>query len=227
MPLLILAVLLLALVFGPQMWARYTFRRYAAQNDAIPGTGAELARHLLERFEMPGVGVEKGPDGGDHYDPVDRVVRLSPDYYDGKSLTAVAVAAHEVGHAIQHHRQEAGFQRRVSMVKFAAKAQQIGSGAMLLLPVVMLLLRTPVSGLLMFAIGLLSLGTAAMVHLLTLPVELDASFGKALPILREGYIPEDAEPAVRSILKAAAYTYLAASLASLLNIGRWVALLRR
>ena len=95
----LLLVLVLMLVFGPQWWARYTFRRYAGASPNVPGTGAELARHLLNRFGMEDVGVEPAEQGADHYDPEQRMVRLGPDNYNGKSLTAVAVAAHEVGHA--------------------------------------------------------------------------------------------------------------------------------
>lgn len=222
-----LFLVLIILLFGPQYWARYTFRKYAVPLDRIEGTGGELARHLLDRFEMQDVGVEKTQPGGDHYDPETRMVRLSPDNYDQKSLTAVAVAAHEVGHAIQHHRNESKLALRTRLIKTTQKAQKLGAGAMLVLPIVMVVTRAPSAGLLMLLVGLISMGSAALVHLITLPVELDASFGKAMPILKEGYISEQDEAAVNKILKAAAWTYVAASLASLLNIGRWVALLRR
>ena len=95
-------VLSIVLVLGLQWWARYIFRRYADVLPRIPGTGGELARHLLDRFGMFDVRVEKTENSGDHYDPEHRAVRLSPDNYDSKSLTAVAVAAHEVGHAIDN-----------------------------------------------------------------------------------------------------------------------------
>lgn len=224
---ILLFLLLFLLLFGPQYWARYTFRKYAKPLDRIEGTGGELARHLLDRFDMQDVGVEKTQPGGDHYDPETRMVRLSPDNYDQKSLTAVAVAAHEVGHAIQHHRNESKLAWRTRLIKATQKAQRIGAGAMLVFPMVMIVTRAPSAGLIMLLIGLLSMGSAAVVHLVTLPVELDASFGKAMPILKEGYISEQDEAAVNKVLKAAAWTYVAASLASLLNVGRWVALLRR
>jgi len=82
MHLLFFIVVLVLLVFGPQWWARYTFRRYAGPLPRIPGTGGELARHLLDRFGLPDVPVEKTGEGGDHYDPEHRVVRLGPDNYD-------------------------------------------------------------------------------------------------------------------------------------------------
>ena len=228
MHVLLIILFLLLLVFGPQWWAQYTFRRYAEVLPRIPGTGAELARHLLDQFGMQDVPVEKTKQGGDHYDPEVRAVRLSPDNYDHNSLTAVAVAAHEVGHAIQHQRNEPKFALRHRLVKVAQTTQQLGAGAMFLLPVAVAVTRAPSAGLLMGAIGLGSMASATLVHLVTLPVELDASFGKALPVLRAGhYIQPEDETAVRRVLRAAALTYVASSLASLLNLARWLAFLRR
>jgi Zn-dependent membrane protease YugP len=211
---------LLLLVFGPQWWARHTFRRYAGPSPDVPGTGAELARHLLDRLGMADVGVELAEEGGDHYDPEDRVVRLGPDNYKRNSLTAVAVAAHEVGHAIQHQRNETKLALRHRLVRLAQTIQQLGAGAMFLMPVAVAITRAPSAGLVM--------ASGTLVHLVTLPVELDASYGKALPILRGGnYIRPDDETAVRRVLAAAALTYVAGSLASLLNLARWLAYLRR
>ena len=221
-------VLSIVLVLGPQWWARYIFRRYADVLPRIPGTGGELARHLLDRFGMFDVRVEKTENSGDHYDPEHRAVRLSPDNYDSKSLTAVAVAAHEVGHAIQHQRNEPKLMLRHRLVKLAQRIQQFGAGAMLLLPVAIAITRAPSAGLVMAAIGIGSMASATLVHLVTLPVELDASFGKALPILKTGnYIEPKDEIAVSRVLRAAALTYVASSLASLLNLARWLAFLRR
>ena len=228
MHIVLIILFLLLLVFGPQWWARYTFRRYAAVLSRIPGTGGELARHLLDQFGMADVPVEKTRQGGDHYDPERRAVCLGPDNYDQKSLTAVAVAAHEVGHAIQHQRNEPKLALRHRLVKLAQTTQQLGAGAMFLLPVAMAITRAPSTGLIMAVIGLGSMAVATLVHLVTLPVELDASYGKALPVLMAGhYIQPEDEIAVRRVLRAAAFTYVASSLASLLNLARWFALLRR
>ena len=228
MTIVFVLLFLLLLVFGPQWWATYTFRRYAGELPRIPGTGGELARHLLDRFGMTDVPVESGKKGGDHYDPERRVVCLAPDNYNHNSLTAVAVAAHEVGHAIQHQHNEKKLALRTRLVKLAATTQQLGAGAMFLLPVVMVITRVPAAGLVMAIIGLVSMGTATLVHLVTLPVEINASFGKALPILQQGhYVEPGDETAVRRILRAAAFTYVAGSLASLLNLARWFAFLRR
>ncbi len=91
-----------------------------------------------------------------------------------------------------------------------------------------MLTRIPQAGALTILIGLLSMGLSTIVHLVTLPVEFDASYGKALPILKEGkYLHDGDLKHAEKILKAAALTYVAGSLASLLNLGRWIAVLRR
>lgn len=224
---LIPLLLLLALALVPQWWARHVFSKYSRTRKDLPGTGAELAEHLLAKMNIRDVGVEQ-TERGDHYDPEARMVRLSADNFSGRSLTAVAVAAHEVGHAIQHHRKEGKLLRRTRLVRLAQTSQQIGAGLMFAIPIITLLTRMPHSGLLLFLAGLASMGVATLVHMVTLPVEWDASFGKALPLLTHGNYINDADArAVKQILRAAALTYVAASLASLLNLSRWFAMLRR
>jgi len=224
---LIIFIFVIALIFGPQWWAQYTFRRYAKPVEHLQGTGGELARHLLDRFEMSHVKVEKTEPNSDHYDPTDKIVRLSPDNFDNKSLTAIAVAAHEVGHAIQDHRNEPLLAWRGRLAIFANAVQKFGVAAMMVIPVVTAVTRAPALGGLLFFIGIGSMFMATIVHLITLPVETDASFNKALPILEAGYIEAKDVPKVRRILRAAALTYLAGSLASLLNLWRWIAILKR
>lgn len=227
MPILILLLILVAIIFLPQWWAKNTFSKYSKPLDHIQGTGGELAKHLIKRFEMIDVNVEETEEGNDHYDPESKTVRLSPKNFHDKSLTAVAVATHEVGHAIQHHNNEAKLELRSRLIKVSMRLEKIGSIIMMIMPIAILLTRSPVAGFVFFATGFLTIAGATVIHLVTLPVELDASFGKALPILKEGYIREDEYEAVNQILKAAAFTYVAASLMSILNVWRWFALLRR
>src|SRR5882757_11433302 len=97
------ALLVLAIVFGPQLWIRRVLARHGGERPDFPGTGAELARHLLDAAGLQSVPVEE-TDKGDHYDPQARAVRLLPRHHDGRSVAAVAIAAHEVSHAVQHAR---------------------------------------------------------------------------------------------------------------------------
>ena len=92
--------LLLAIVFAPQLWVKHTLSKYHQPPDRYRGSGAELARMLLDQENLAHVTVEK-TDRGDHYDPIEKAVRLSPECFDARSLTAITVAAHEVGHALQ------------------------------------------------------------------------------------------------------------------------------
>ena len=216
----------LALIYAPQFWVGHTMRRHSAERPDFPGTGAEMAQHLVERLDLAGVGVES-TDKGDHYDPESRTVRLSEANYRGANLTAVAVAAHEVGHALQHHRGERGLALRQKLVGVAMATDRIASVFFIAAPILAIALRSPLAMFGMAVIGIGLLAVRILVHLVTLPVEYDASFNKALPILREGgYLSDEDLAGARSVLKAAALTYVAAALMSLLNLARWFRILR-
>ena len=219
-------LLLFAAVFGPQWWVRHMLAKHAADRPDLPGTGAELARHLLDEAGLQQVTVEQ-TDLGDHYDPDALAVRLTPPHHDGRSISAVAVAAHEVSHAVQHARGEPAFKRRYHLVKNLTWIDRVASVILLLAPVVFAFVRVPSLLILQLVAGLALLAIRIVVHVTTLPVEFDASFGKALPVLARGrYLGAGDLPAARDVLKAAAYTYVAAALATLLDIARWFRILR-
>ena len=211
-------LLLLALIFGPSWWIRYVLKTHGVDR---PGTGGEFARHLLDEAKLRDVTVEVA-DGGDHYDPSERVVRLLPAHYDGRSVAAVAVAAHEVSHAIQHARGERAFVLRLDLVGQLVWVDRLATAIVVLVPIVFMLVKSPVLAIVQVAAAIGLFGVRVVVHLVTLPVEFDASFGKALPVL-EGrrYLSERDMPAARSVLRVAAFTYVAAALATLLNVLRW------
>jgi len=224
---IILGILVVTIVFAPQWWARHTFKKYSKHNDSFPGTGGQLARHLLDQQGLQHIPVEI-TTLGDHYDPDAKTVRLLENHFNGKSLTAISIAAHEIGHAIQDKNDSPLLRSRTKLVQFARITEKIGSAAMIAMPFVTAISRSPTIGLILFICAIASLFVSTIVHLVTLPVEWDASFRKALPILQKGqYITKSEEKAVNQILKAAALTYVAASLASLLNLARWIAILRR
>lgn len=204
------------------------FKKYSSPDNLFDGTGGELAIYLLEELKIKNVTVEQTTAGQDHYDPVEKVVRLSPDIYAGKSLTAITVAAHEVGHVMQHVSGSKLFKLRLSMVRIAQVAEKLGSAAIIAMPVFALITRSPAVGGLIFGLGIAGIAFGTLVHFITLPVELDASFNRALPLLKSGnYISESQSTHARVILKAAAYTYVAGSLANLFNLFRWIRILRR
>ncbi|NWF73000.1 MAG: zinc metallopeptidase [Nitrospirae bacterium] len=223
----LLVVIVGIVIFGPQLWTRRVFAQYDGPRPDYPGTGGELARHLLDRLDMKHIKVET-TEKGDHYDPDTKTVRLSHNHFGGKSLTAVTVAAHEVGHAMQDHMGYQPLGERTRLVRLAHGAEKLGAVVMMGIPVATALTRTPVAGVLVLVAGMATMGIATLVHLITLPVEWDASFRRALPVLKQGnYLPPADMQGARRILIAAALTYVAASLASLLNLWRWIAFLRR
>jgi len=226
--LIVIAVILVfALLYGPQYWTRQVLEKHSIQQDHFPGTGGELAEHLIETLGLQDIKVEKS-DSGDHYDPLKRTVRLTQDKLEGKSLTAITVAAHEVGHAIQHQMGYTPFKIRHYLGIVAFGAQKLGALLMVLIPVLGLITRSPQVGLVIFLLGVASMALSTVVHLVTLPVEWDASFKRALPILQAGgYISSNEHKDAKRILTAAALTYVSGSLASLLNLARWLAILRR
>src|SRR5882724_884153 len=215
------ALLVLAIVFGPQLWIRRVLAQHGTERPDFPGTGAELARHLLDEAGLRAVPVEE-TDKGDHYDPQTRTVRLLPQHHAGRSVAAVAVAAHEVSHAVQHARGEPSFARRIALVSRLIWVERIAGGMLLLAPIVFMLVKSPILLALEIMAGIALLGVRVVVHAVTLPVEFDASFGKALPVLERGrYLSNADMPAARSVLRAAAWTYVAAALMTLLDVARW------
>lgn len=225
MPILLIAIVL-AVVVLPQLWVRHTIKRHGADRPDLPGTGGELARHLLDRFDLSNVQVEV-TDKGDHYDPSAKTVRLLPAHHDGRSLSAVAIAAHEVAHALQDARGERMLALRQRLAGLATWTDRAAGVFFFASPVLFALARTPLALIGMIAIGVGLLSVRVIVNAITLPVELDASFAKALPILRDGaYVADDDMPAIRSLLRAAAFTYVAGALISLVDLARWVRLLR-
>jgi len=224
---LLVIVLVVTLVYAPQLWVKRVLQRYNRDPEPnFPGSGAELARHLLDRYDLQEVSVEVS-ELGDHYDPRERAVRLTRDKYEGRTLTAITVAAHECGHAFQHAASEPLFLLRTRIAGISIIAQRLGSLLLFAAPLSVLITKAPAAGAFSFAGAFLIMGFAVLMHLLTLPVEIDASFKKALPLLSSGYLSQQQLPAARSILRAAAFTYVAASLATLLNFWRWIALLKR
>ena len=219
-------LVLLTIVFGPQLWVRHVLRRHEIDRPDIDGTGGDLARHLLDSFGLPEVRVEVAPDGGDHYDPDEKVVRLSEEYLHGRSVTALSVAAHEVGHAIQDRDQFGPLRARQRLVMSAVIADRLAGIVSVVLSVIGFMISPK-----LFVMGIVALILFGLieviVHLITLPVEFDASFNKALPVLSGGnFLPERDHAAAHSILTACALTYVASAAMRIFSLGRLFAILR-
>jgi Zn-dependent membrane protease YugP len=224
---ILVIAILLVVILGPGIWVNRVLDKYSQPVDRYEGTGASLARHLLDKHGLQSVLVEP-TEMGDHYDPIAKAVRLTADKHDGRSLTAITVAAHEVGHAIQDHQEYPPLKWRTRLVKATRGLEKVGSIILVVSPFLGIITRVPALGLFMFLGGLMTLGTSAVIHFVTLPTEFEASFQRALPMLERHKILKVVDrPHARRILTAAALTYVSASLMSLLNIARWLAILRR
>ena len=225
------AVLILLLVASglallPQMWVKGVLKRHSADRADIPGTGGEFARHVLDSMKLGHVKVEETPHG-DHYDPEAKVVRLIPQHFAGRSLAAVVVAAHEVGHAMQDATNYPPLNARTRLAKQAQSIERVGMAIMLATPIVVLVFKSPYVIVLELFLGMLILASTVVMHAMTLPVEFDASFRRALPLLKTGrYVGDRDMASARQILRAAAFTYVAAAAMSLLDVARWLRILR-
>jgi uncharacterized protein len=225
-----LMLIVLAVVFAlavlPQLWVRKVIDRHSADRPDFPGTGGEFARHILDEMELGHVKVEE-TNLGDHYDPETKTVRLSPPHFKGRSLAAVVIAAHESGHAMQDATGFPPLQARTRLAKQAIRMEKIGAVVMLAAPIVMALAKAPHILLIEVFAGVMIFALSILLHAVTLPVEFDASFRRALPVLKAGrYIEERDMRAAKEILRAAAFTYVAAAAMSLLDVARWFRVLR-
>ena len=224
---LIGAVLLIFMIlYGPQWWARYTLAQYDRQ-EYFSGTGLEFAQLLLSVLHLKEVRVEVS-SAGDHYDPMKKCVGLSPRIANRRSLSAIVVASHEVAHALQDARGYPLFSTRIRLIRVAGVVERAGYLVFILFPMMGVVLRAPIMGVFMLVGAGVILMMPLLVHLVTLPVELDASFHRALPLLMSGpYIPIEDLPSARKILTACALTYVTSALAGIFNVWRWARVLRR
>ncbi len=221
---LVAIIALLGLIFGPQVWINWTLRKHATERPDMPGTGGELARLLLDKAGLQTVTIDV-VKAGDHYSPDDRAVRLTESNFNGKSITAIAVAAHEVAHAVQHRDGFGPLMWRQRLIKKAILVDRIGGLILVAAPIVYSLTRNPAILALEIALAIGIFASTILIHIVTLPTEFDASFRKALPVLST-YVPPDEISGVKSVLRAAAFTYVASALVSLLNAARWFRILR-
>jgi Zn-dependent membrane protease YugP len=197
------------------LWAsaktRSTFKRYSQVAAASGLTGAQAAARLLDRSGVHGVKVERVAGHlSDHYDPAKKVLRLSPDVHDGRSLSALGVAAHEAGHALQDAQGYAPLKFRSLVVQPAMIGSNLG------LYVVMGGLLFQATSLVWVGIGLFS--AFVVFTLITLPVEFNASSRAIAALQSSGMVSPDESKGAAAVLNAAALTYVAAALSAVLTL---------
>ena len=190
----------------PVIWLNYVFHKNDQTLINMPFTGLEFGRLILSDYGLTEVKIEKSLTV-DHYDLLEKKVKVTEDRLSKKSLTAISIVCHEIGHAIQHKEKYKALEHRTSLVKNTAWISQIGSSILLIgIPTILATGYYPLVKICLL-LALLSLLIGIIIHLITLEVELDASFNKALPILIEK-VPSEYHDSCRSILRAAAFTYV-------------------
>lgn len=209
------SLLLIGLLIGliAQSAVSNTYNKYAKVPSSAGWTAAEAARRVLDDNGLYDVRIEMTQGQlTDHYDPRSRVLRLSAGVYQSNSLAALGVAVHEVGHAIQHAKGYKPLVLRSTLVPLASIGSNL-SWPIFLLGLVLSIEPLLYAGIIFFAL-------AVVFQLITLPVEFDAS-ARALRLLDEGgYLTQAEQAGARKVLRAAAMTYVAAALASILQLLR-------
>lgn len=206
-----------ALILGmiAQYWLHHAYAK--AMKQAAPLSGAAAARHILDSAGLHNVAIERiGGQLSDHYDPKAKVLRLSPDVYSERTAAAVGIAAHEAGHAIQDARNYAPLIIR----NVAVPAASLGSNAGILLLIVGLIFQL---NFLLYA-GIALFSCVVFFQVINLPVEFDASSRAKAILVDLNIVPREEMPAVRNVLSAAAMTYVAATLQSILTLMYYIML---
>ena len=195
------------------LWAQFRVKSaYAqAQQQPAPLSGAAAARHILDSAGLQAVNIEMVPGHmTDHYDPREKVLRLSSEVYESRSLAAVGIAAHESGHAIQDAKNYAFLFVRNAVVPVAG----FGSNASILLLIVGMIFSLKA---LIWA-GIFLFGAVVFFQVVNLPVEFDASARAKTQLVALGIVPQQDMTYVNRVLNAAALTYVAATLQAILTL---------
>jgi uncharacterized protein len=204
------------------LWAQHKVKSTFAKNLQVPAshgmTGAQVARRILDANGLNEVPVEETPGTlSDHYDPRNRSVHLSPEVFHGRSLSSTAVGSHEVGHAIQHANAYAFFRFRSAMFPAVAFTSNIWLlfvfGGFILQAANLIL------------VGALLYSVAVLFQIVTLPVEFDASKRAKQQLNDLGLVPATEAGGVKSVLTAAAWTYVAGALAAIATLLYFLSLL--
>ncbi|MDR7317805.1 zinc metallopeptidase [Brevibacillus nitrificans] len=214
---------LIIIAFLLSLWAQFrvkgTFNKYANVPASSGMSGAEAARRMLDANGLTSVPVEHIPGTlTDHYDPLSRVVRLSDPVYFGNSISSLSVACHEVGHAIQH---KVSYPMLVARHRIFPVVNLVSGVAPLLLLAGFFFKMT---GLLL--IGIIFFSAAVAFQLITLPVEFNASSRAKKLMVQMGFIRNTEEREASKVLGAAALTYVAAALISVLELAKYIMIFR-
>lgn len=222
-PTMLLLVPAMVLAFYAQTKVKSTYAKFSAVLATSRRSGREIAETILRQNGITDVSVEEGQGFlSDHYDPIHKKVCLSPQNFSQPSVSAISVAAHEVGHAIQHAQGYAPLQFRTAIFPIA------NVGTMLAWPILLLGLffipGVKVAGVSLIDVGILLFSFGVLFQLVTLPVEFDASRRALVQLNSLGLVAPDEQAGAKKVLDAAALTYVAAAAAAVLQLVRLLVL---
>ncbi|MEM6960457.1 MAG: zinc metallopeptidase [Myxococcota bacterium] len=207
-----------ALGLWAQMRVKSTFSKYANVGTKRGLRGVDVADAILQAERVQGVRIEESSGWlSDHYSPQERALRLSPDVYHGRSIAAAGVAAHEVGHAVQHAHGYAPLGMRSTLVPVVQFAAPLGV-PMLMAGFFMSMFVGSSIGRLVSLAGVALFSVTVVFQILTLPVEIDASRRALAAIRKGGFLTPVETKGAGTVLRAAAWTYVAAAVSSLLTL---------
>ena len=213
---MIFLIVLLSISILPVIWINYVFKKNDEILPNMPFNGIEFGNQLIKELELKDVCLEKTLIG-DHYDLDQRKVKVGEDRLRKKSLTSISIICHEIGHAIQHAENYTPLITRTKLVKNTLWINKISFAVIYIgLPIIFATGYLPLIKVCILLI-LLSLFVGVVIHLVTLEVELDASFNKAMPIIKKK-IPAVYHDSCRSILRAAAFTYVVGVFKNLISL---------
>jgi uncharacterized protein len=220
---LLLSLVGIPLIMLPQWWVKSTYNKFRQEPTARGMTGSQVASDMLRNAGIHDVVVEETPgELSDHYDPGAKAVRLSPDNYQGTSIAAATIAAHEVGHAMQHNQGYIPVSLRGALFPVMRFGSQLAPLVMMGGFMMLAMQGMGKMGLMVAALGVGLFGLSVIFHLVTLPVELDAS-ARALRILQSsGYLQSQEMPGAKKVLTAAAFTYISVAMYSLMQMVYYV-----
>ena len=221
---MLVAIIGMALIFIPQMFVKSTYSKFAKVKASNNMTGADVAKSILANAGVMDVSVE--PISGtlsDHYDPTKKVVRLSDDIYYGNTISSFGIAAHEVGHAIQDNQGYLPMKLRAGIFPVVQTGQMLGPILIMASLGLRYFMGMGEFTSLIALVGIALYGSVVLFHMVTLPVEFDASFRAVKVLANGGYLVDSREVGgAKKVLTAAALTYVAMALYALIELLYWV-----
>jgi uncharacterized protein len=223
-PTMLLMIPGLILTLWAQAKVTSAYKKYSEVRSRSGVTGAQVARDILNRSGLSKVAVESIPgELTDHYDPSAGVLRLSEGVYGSQSIAALGIAAHEAGHAIQHGERYAALVLRTAIAPAAATGSQLGIW-LFMIGMIIPMFNHNIHLQWLLDLGIILFSVAVAFTLVTLPVEFNASNRALLVLEKGGYLTRDEIPEARVVLRAAAWTYVAAATTAILTLLRLIIL---